>query len=216
MSKLLRSERYVYPLECDNIDVLRNALEKGLWFRTKSIESEDWYQKITYKNSYKIEKQDFGFYYKSQDYSVYKGETKDPDVFCVLCVYVTSRTTRYTRFYRIGAHAKQVVHVYAGKELEDLILTDINNWAKQMTPDTMRAMSSKWFVPYIHALPKEILLQEGFVDRIKGALKDGFNSRGASQGLIKTANKILDDCVTLKKDGKLAFDRCNASKVNNI
>lgn len=210
--RLLRSSSWIIPINCDNPDVLRDALEKGLWFRTKAIEPEDWYQKINSRNRYKVEKQNFGFYYKSQPYTVYKGQTKDPDVFCAKCVCVTSRTTRYTKFYHIGAHSKEVLHVYTGKELEDLILSDVNSWAKQMTPQTMRAMSCKWFVPYLHALPQEILLQEGFVDRIKTSLEEGFTSRKASQKLVRAANEILDDCVTLKKEGKLAFDKRGITK----
>lgn len=212
-NRLLRNKEWILPLNCDNVDVLKDALEKKLWFRTKAIGSEDWYQKITDKNRYKVENQNFGFYFKNQPYTVYKGQDKDSDVFCAKCVCVTSRTTRYTKFYRIGVPSKEVVHIFAGKELDDLILSDIKNWAKQMTPKTMRAFSCKWFVPYLRALPEEILFQEGFVDKIKTSLEEGFSSRNASKKLVKTANQILDDCVELKKEGKLSFDRCKTAKI---
>ncbi len=204
---LLRSESWIRSFNCDNVGDLKNALEKGLWFRTKAIESKDWYQKINDENRYMVERQSFGFYYKNKPYKVYQGQTKD-NVFCVKLVCVTSRTTRYTKFYKMSDSANEKVHVYAGKELDDLILSDLNNWAKMMTPETMRALSCKWFVPYLHALPNEILFQDGFVERIKTSLNDGFKSRKISQSLVKNTHKILDDCIALKKNGKLAFDKC--------
>lgn len=208
IKRLLRNTQWICPFNCDNVEDLKYALEHGLWFRTRAIQSKDWFQKISDVNKTEVERQSFGFYFKNKPYKVYDGKTKESEVFCAKLVCVTSRTTRYTKFYRINNCEKDAVHVYAGKELERLILSDLNSWAKMMTPKTMRALSSKWFVPYLHALPNEILFQDGFIEKIKSTMNDGFKSRNASQKLVKTAHNILDDCIAMKKEGKLAFDKC--------
>ena len=134
-----------------NFEELKKAVESGEWFRTDA----------------------FDFYYKSVPYNSNYGEVPE-NIVPLKRVCVTSINSYWSSFYKLEKSDNESTRVYAGKDLEDLICKELTSWAKNLNPLTMKAFGGRDFFCYLNAIPKEIILKEGFVKRMESALKKGF------------------------------------------
>ncbi|MBP3432050.1 MAG: hypothetical protein J6K39_04280 [Clostridia bacterium] len=169
---------------CKNLEEVKQLKDSGEWFRTESLD----------------------FYYKCLPYECARGVLPPKDVSLLRMVCVTSVTTKYTYFYQFVE--KENVKLYFGKELEDLICKELKLWAMDLNPKTLRGFSGKSFEAYLRAIPKEIYLKEGFVEKMKKALKSGFVKR------IKTCDFTSEN--ELQDIENLASVSCKLLEENRI
>lgn len=155
-----------------NIEDLNKAIESGEWFRTN----------------------EFDFYYKSVPYNSSYEELPN-DIVPLKRVCVTSVNSYWSSFYKITKSNNENAKIYIGADLENLILKELAMWAREINPKTLKAFGGKDFNSYLNAIPKEIILKDGFIEKMEEALNSGFSTRIRKENpinrpVIKTLQKL--------------------------
>ena len=171
--------RYVFTgatygtIKCKNFDELQEALNNGCYF--KLTPNDD-------------------FYYRAVPYSKYLPE----NVVLLERRCATSKTSYYTFFYKIEKDEKE--KIYSGENLENVILKNVEDWAREIKPNTMTAFHGKRFKSFINAIPNEFLCKDKFFEKMKASLIKGFKKRFGDnfnnenvQNFVKACQKVIID-----------------------
>ena len=160
-------------IKCKNLDELQKAIISGGYF--KRTPNDD-------------------FYYRAVPCSQYLPD----DVVLLERRCTTSKTTYCTFFYKIEKDEKE--KIYSGKNLENVILKNVEDWAREIKPETMTAFHGKRFRSFINAIPEEFLCKDKFFDKLKSSLKKGFIKRFGDnfknenvQNFVKACQKVIID-----------------------
>ena len=156
------------------------------------------------------------FYHRYIPCEVGRGYTLPENVGLLRDVCVTSVNTKYKYFYEFVKVNDPKAKIYIGKDLEDLICRELSMWAQNINVK-LKAFSGRDFCSYLNAIPSEVFLKEGFKERMKNALKEGFVKRsekndavtlsGLSE-LLDVAYELKDSCQKKKEEiASSAFDK---------
>lgn len=177
-------------IKCSNYDEVIDAIKSGEWFRTDSM---DWH-------------------YISRPFEVNRNVPVPENLVLLKRVCVTSVTTKFTYFYLIEKDETTSNKIYVGKALEDKICEEVKMWTRDLNPKTLKAFGGHDFSSYLNAIPREVFLREGFVDRLKKVLVDGFIERIR----LETTEEGIDRISTISSITKKIVDaNLNKSKADN-
>ena len=160
-------------IKCKNLDELQKAIISGGYF--KRTPNDD-------------------FYYRAVPYSKYLPE----NVVLLERRCTTSKTTYCTFFYIFEKDEKE--KIYSGESLENVILKNVEDWAKEIKPNTMTAFHGKRYKSFINAIPNEFLCKNKFFDKMKASLIKGFKKRFGDnfnnenvQNFVNACQKVIID-----------------------
>ena len=172
MRKVFNGSTYD-TIKCGNVEELKKTLRKGRFF--KRTETDD-------------------FYYRAVPCSQYLPD----DVVLLERRCTTSKTTYCTFFYKIEKDEKE--KIYSGESLENVILKNVEDWAKEINPNTMTAFHGKRYKSFINAIPNEFLCKNKFFDKMKASLIKGFKKRFGDnfnnenvQNFVNACQKVIID-----------------------
>lgn len=172
MRKVFNGSTYD-TIKCGNVEELKKTLRKGSFFKRTETDN---------------------FYYRAVPCSQYLPD----DVVLLERRCTTSKTTYCTFFYKIEKDEKE--KIYSGKNLENVILKNVEDWAREIKFETMTAFHGKRFRSFINAIPEEFLCKDKFFDKLKSSLKKGFIKRFGDnfknenvQNFVKACEKVIND-----------------------
>lgn len=175
-------------IKCHNYEQALDVIKSGAWFRTQS----------------------FDFYYRAIPCETHKEMPENVALFHKACV---TGKLQYKEFYRLEKSQDANVVIFTGEDLKDLICKELNSWALNMNPKTLRAFSGRSFESYMNSVPKEILLDNGFYKRMQVALESGFVQRIKSMPLEQVCE--LDEVKNMVCASKDIFDKVVKTNVES-
>ena len=112
--------------------------------------------------------------------------------------YLPKNVVYLTSFYKIEEDEKE--KIYSGENLEKVILKNVEDWAREIKPNTMTAFHGKRFKSFINAIPNEFLCKDKFFEKMKASLIKGFKKRFGDnfnnenvQTFVNACQKVIID-----------------------
>ncbi len=181
-------ERYCRTFKCSNLEELTNALNQGRCFR---------------KGIY--------YYFLSLKGRAYGGKPLPKDVVYLRYTPKTSRTTVKVDYFKFVPTDDENEKVYFGKELQDLICTEMKVWTRNFNPQNHRIVGGGDFRFYLDAIPDEVFFEDGFVEKVKSTIKE--NLTGSKWHRVNVENVMFMD-IENSRDRREDADKSVEESVN--
>ena len=124
-------------------EVIESMREEN-WFYMHGVDNYDWY--------YRIEQMPITNYKGEQGYLVRR-------------VNMTSAKTQVCRYYWFVEDEKGA-QILIGNNLKEFIEKQIKLWIKQLNLNTMTAFAGKRYASFLNAIPKDVLQDDNFSEKL--------------------------------------------------
>ena len=153
------SREYIKKAKIANLSEAIESMRDGNWFYVYGMDNYDWYYRI-----------------EQMPITNMKGEKG----YLVRRVNMTSARTTFRSYYWF-LDDSDGEKILIGEDLKTFIEKQVKMWIKQLNVNKMTAFSGKRYASFLNAIPKEVLQEDGFSEKLIKIITQEVDKRKAKE-----------------------------------